>query len=172
GHARRGVDRYTAGLAADDRDLPGVDAGADVNAEIGDGRLHRRCRHDRFRCAVEEGEEAVAVGPELAAAKRSITVRIRSLCSRSNRVPSASPTRSSMAVESQMSENTIVASTRAPRSSGDFPYACPLVNSTDSHGTSPSTHATCPGGISYASPGPMVRVVPSFVRTVSLPEMV
>src|SRR4029077_5590221 len=97
--------------------------------------------------------------------QRSITVRTRSLCSRSNRVHSASPTRSSIAVESQMSENTIVASTRAPTSSGDFPYACPLVNSTDSHGTSPSTHATCPGGISYASPGPMVRVVPSFVRT-------
>jgi hypothetical protein len=35
GHARRGVDRHPAGLAADDRDLPGVDAGERAADEVG-----------------------------------------------------------------------------------------------------------------------------------------
>ena len=60
----------------------------------------------------------------------------------------ASPIRSRVAVESTMSVNRTVARMRSPGPSGDTPNDRALVHSTVTHGSSPTTHASWPDGIS------------------------
>src|SRR5215211_4993363 len=65
----------------------------------------------------------------------------------------------------------------APRAVLSQPYsgfayssAVTLDMSTDTTGSSPTTHASCPGGITYASPGPTSSSVPSSNLTCNRPE--
>src|SRR5262249_35983850 len=67
--ARRRVHGDAADLSAGELDLAGVEADPDADAELGDRGVHFRCRAHRPRRAVEEREEAVAGGVDLAAAE-------------------------------------------------------------------------------------------------------
>jgi hypothetical protein len=77
-----------------------------------------------------------------------MAARTVTLCSCRRSAHFRSPSRASIFVESTMSLKTKVASTRSPSASGDNAKLCALVNSTEVHGSSPSTHASWPGGIS------------------------
>ena len=59
-----------------------------------------------------------------------------------------SPIRRSVAVESTMSVNRIVTMTPSPTPSGASPHVRALVQSMVTNGSSPTTQASCPGGIS------------------------
>ena len=89
----------------------------------------------------------------------------------SRRESPKSPSRASVAVESTMSVNRIVASVRSSSSSGASPKFRALANSTASNAVSPTTHASWLGGISYASPTTMSSSVPSSIRTWRCPPI-
>ena len=59
-----------------------------------------------------------------------------------------------------MSVKRTVATTRSPASSGPIPTRCALVHSTVTHGSSPTTQASCPGGISKIESGGMSMRLP------------
>src|SRR5436190_12807880 len=100
---------------------------------------------------------------------RSICARSRSLCASSRECHLASPTRSSVAVDPTMSVMRIVPSERTPVSSSVAPKTRALANSTASHGTSPTTQPSCPGGISYTSPAWISISLPSSTKTCRCP---
>ena len=81
-----------------------------------------------------------------------------------------SPIRWSMAVESTMSVKRTDATTRSPGPCGPMPTRCALVHSIVTHGSSPTTQASCPGGISKIESGGMSSDSPSSMRTCRTPE--
>jgi hypothetical protein len=144
------VHRHPARLSADDRDLAGVDAGAHVDAEVADRRVPSAAAAiTALARTVRRARGSRPEGRELAPAKAVDHRPDALVVLATTRVHFASPTRASIAVESQMSENTIVAQHALVRGSvGDFANAVSARELDDSHGRSPSTHARCPGGIS------------------------
>ena len=92
--ARRGVDRHAARLAADDRDLAGVEAGAHAQPEVGRraGSIAAAAR----TAFAAPSKSARKPSPSVAISrprKRSITARMRSLWARRSFAHSRSPRR-------------------------------------------------------------------------------
>ena len=75
-------------------------------------------------------------------------------------------------VESTMSVNRTVPSVRVPVSSSAAMMARPLApQSSVTQGSSPTTHLSCPGGISNTLSGPMSSVWPSSMTARIVPEI-
>jgi hypothetical protein len=68
-HARGFVDRKASNIAADQFDLAGVNSRADGDSKVVDRGTDRLRASDRPSRPVEHGNEAVACGHDLAAAK-------------------------------------------------------------------------------------------------------
>ena len=79
--------------------------------------------------------------------------------------------RSAITVESTMSVNSSDASTRAPLPVRNPVNARTPVHSMDTHGSSPMTYPSWPGGISNTSSGENSRLVPSGNTTPNRPEI-
>jgi len=85
----------------------------------------------------------------------------------------ASPTRSTVAVEATMSVNMTVARDRLDASWSEASMARPLApHSTVTHGLSPMTHLSWPGGISKTVPGPISSASPSSMTIRKAPDIV
>ena len=71
-----------------------------------------------------------------------------------------------------MSVNTTVASIRPGESWRAASIARPLPpHSIVTHDSSPTTHLSCPGGMSKTSPGPTSRAWPSSMTTCIVPDI-
>ena len=107
------VDGDAADLPVEELALAGVEPGAELDAERLDGLPDRLRAADRARRPVEAREEAVARGVDLAAPVAGEQAADDALCSRISSRQAASPSSAAFAVDSTMSVNRTVASTRS-----------------------------------------------------------
>ncbi len=99
--------------------------------------------------------------------------RNRALWLTSKARQASSPRRSRVTVESTMSVNITVARIRSPVSSMAASMARPLPpHSRTTHGSSPTTHLSWPGGISNTAFGPTSSVAPLSMTTRTEPDIV
>ena len=74
-------------------------------------------------------------------------------------------------VDAVRSVKTMVVNVRSETSAGDFANSRRPAKSMEIHGSSPMTHASCPGGTSNTSPVISWVLAPSSISTPSVPDI-